>query len=384
MPRKADSAPLNPRGKVRDPFEDFERVGGTDQRPRIPPPGKSGRDALSPKIKVDAYSRASSIGETLEEQFGLGQWRLRQVVFGMGRRPDLCVASSALRSNDGPNKAILQDIGNKAMDAAESSAGATIGTAIHALREQHDEGADLSHVSGEVREALDKWVELTAGFEVLASEAKTVCDEHRVAGTFDVLLRLLGPMTMPDGTVLPAGTIVIGDLKTSSTSDYFGCKFAVQLAEYAHGVPFDVDSYSRISWAKLCGREDRATRPHPKWAIIIHIPTGAPEEGGLHAVDVESGTELTDLAFTVRAQRKRKDLVVPVKPPLVAATMDAAGLMALILGCQSEEQIDELWKANRALWDKPETYGHGPHTRTARKRLDEIAKLEVQLVKAGS
>lgn len=385
MPRKADSAPLNPRGKVRDPFEDFERVGGTDQRPRIPPPGKSGRDALSPKIKVDAYSRASSIGETLEEQFGLGQWRLRQVVFGMGRRKDLYIAASALRGNDGPNKATLQDIANKAMDAAESSAGATIGTAIHALREQHDEGVDLSHVSGEVREALDKWVELTAGFEVLASEAKTVCDRHRVAGTFDVLLRLRGPMTMPDGTVLPAGTIVIGDLKTSTTSDYFGCKFAVQLAEYAHGVPFDVDSYGRITW------EDLGGRPHPKWAIIIHIPTGAPEEGGLHAVDVESGDELTDLAFTVRAQRKRKDLVVAVKPPLVAATLDSAGLMALILGCQTKRQIDDLWNEHRPggtagtnLWDRPEEYKRGPHTRTARKRLDEIAKLEAQLVKAGS
>jgi hypothetical protein len=216
-----------------------------------------------------------------------------------------------------------------------------------------------------------------------------VCDRHRVAGTFDVLLRLLGPMTMPDGTVLPKGTIVIGDLKTSTTSDYFGCKFAVQLAEYAHGVPFDVERYGRITW------EDLGGRPHPKWAIIIHIPTGAPHEGGLHAVDVESGDELTDLAFTVRAQRKRKDLVVAVKPPLVAATMDAAGLMALILGCQTQTQIDDLWKAHRPggtagtnLWDRPEEYKRGPHTRTARKRLDEIAKLDeaarAQLVKAGS
>jgi hypothetical protein len=226
MPKRVDSAPQNPRGKVRDPFEDFERVGGKDQRPRIPPPGKSGRESLAKAIKVDAYSRASSIGETLEEQFGLGQWRLRQVVFGMGRRKDLYIAASALRGNDGPNKAVLQDIADKAMDAAESSAGATIGTAIHALREQHDEGIDLSHVSGEVREALDKWVELTAGFEVLASEAKTVCDR--------------------------------------------------------------------------------------------------------------------------------------------------------------QTQIDELWREHRALWDKPEEYRHGPHTRTARKRLDEIAKLEAQLVKAGS
>jgi hypothetical protein len=171
---------------------------------------------------------------------------------------------------------------------------------------------------------------------------------------------------------------VIGDLKTSTTSSYFGCKFAVQLAEYAHGVPFDVERYGRITW------EDLGGRPHPKWAIIIHIPTGAPHEGGLHAVDVESGDELTDLAFTVRAQRKRKDLVVAVKPPLVAATMDAAGLMALILGCQTQAQIDELWREHRALWDKPEEYRHGPHTRTARKRLDEIAKLEAQFVKAGS
>jgi hypothetical protein len=367
MPRKADSTPQNPRGKVRDPFEDFERVGGKDGRPRIPPPGKSGRDALSPKIKADAYSRASSIGETLESQFGLGQWRMRQVAFGIGRRKDLYIAASALRGNDGPNKAILEDIADKAMEAAESSAGATIGTAIHALREQHDEGANLDHVSGEVREALDKWVELTAGFRVLASEAKTVCDVHKVAGTFDVLLELLGPMVTPDGTVLPAGTIVIGDLKTSGTSDYFGCKFAIQLAEYAHGVPFDVERYGRITWDELGGT------PHQRWALVIHIPTGNPEGSGLHWVDVESGRELTDLAITVRRQRSRKDLVVPAKPPVLPAAMDAAGLLAAIMGVhgtadEAKVAFNGLWREHKSIWSPV-------HKRAADARLDQIAQL---------
>lgn len=374
MPRKADSTPQNPRGKVRDPFEDFERVGGKDGRPRIPPPGKSGRDALSTAIKRDAYTRASTLGETLESQFGLGQWRMRQVAFGIGRRKDLYIAASSLRGNDGPNKAILEEIADKAMEAAESSAGATIGTAIHALREQHDEGANLDHVSGEVREALDRWVELTRGFEVLASEAKTVCDEHRVAGTFDVLLKLLGPMVAPDGTILPAGTVVIGDLKTSGTSDYFGCKFAVQLAEYGHGVPFDVESYGRISWEALGGT------PHPRWALIIHIPTGAPEKSGLHWVDIEAGRELSELSITVRRQRGRKDLVVAAKPPLIAATMDSAGLMSAILACQTKAAVDELWTAHKpkggtGLWDKPDEYRKGPHTRTAARHIADLAKL---------
>jgi hypothetical protein len=393
VPTKVGSAPQNPRGKVRDPFEDFERVGGKDQRPRIPPVGTSGREALSPKIKADAYSRASSIGETLEEQFGLGQWRLRQVVFGMGRRRDLYIAAAAVTSNDGPNKQVLQDLADKCLDTAESSAGATIGTAIHAMREQHDAGVDLSHVPEDVRDALDKWVELTTGFEVLASEAKTVCDKHRVAGTFDVLLRLLGPMVTPDGTVLPAGTIVIGDLKTSTTSDYFGCKFAVQLAEYAHAIPFDVDTYMRITWGQLVRGLDYAGdedfKPHSKWALVIHIPTGAPKEGGLYWVDVESGEELTELAFTVRAQRRRKDLVVKANPPLVAETMTPARLMAEILGCQTKAQIDALWEAHRpgsgtGLWDQPETYRNGPHTRAGRKRLDEIAQIEKTLAKVGA
>ena len=362
MPRKADSAPQNPRGKKRDPFKDFERVGGKDNRPRIPPPGKSGRESLSELIKADAYTRASSLGETLESQFGLGQWRMRQVAFGMGRRKDLYIAASSLRGNDGPNKDALEKIAEQCMEAAESSAGATIGTAIHALREQHDEGANLDHVSGEVREALDKWVELTAGFKILASEAKTVCDTHRVAGTFDVLLELLGPMTTPDGEILPAGTVVIGDLKTSGTSDYFGCKFAVQLAEYAHGVPFDVESYGRMTWGQLvhgpvAGALDEDLRPHAKWALVIHIPTDNPDGAGLHWVDVEAGAELSELAIVVRRQRSRKDLVVKAELPVLAAAaapMGAGVLMATLLGMTDRYALELFVKdySHQPAWDE--------------------------------
>jgi len=177
-------------------------------------------------------------------------------------------------------------------------------------------------------------------------------------------------------------------LKTSSTSDYFGIKFSVQLAEYAHGTPFDVEKYARTSWSTLIGIDENrgvaVTGPHPQWGLIIHIPTGNPNGAGLHWVDVEAGRELSELALTVRRQRNRKDLVVPAKPPLVAETMTPARLMAAILGCQTKAQIDELFYAHRAIWDQPEEYKRGPHTRAGRKRLDEIAQLEKTLAKAGS
>ena len=373
MPKSAGTAaPGNPTGAKRDEFEDFER----DQwkRPRIPAPGTSGRKDL-PKA---GYTRSSTLGSTLEDQFNLGEWKMGQAVFGLSRSKAQYLAAQAVERPDGTvHKRQLRDIGLKCLDIAESGGFATIGTAIHALSERVDRGDKIPHIEGEARDALDAWVSITAGFGKIATEAKVVCHLHKVAGTFDRLFVTLGPMVTPDGERLPAGTILLADLKTSGTSDYFGLKFAVQLAEYAHGEPFDLESYGVKPWEWLTGgvvdiaRGD--ARPHPKWALIVHVPTGNPKGSGLYWVDIESGARLSELAITVREQRNRRDLVVPAQAPTIPTVLSAAGLHAAILGTRDKPSLDALWRSHRGVWDQS-------HTERATSHLAKLA----QLARAGA
>lgn len=339
MPKKAgDAGPTNPTAK-RNPATDVPEEIARDRwgRPLIVP--ASGGRAVP-------YTRASTLGGTLEDQYGLGQWRMRQVAFGISRRKDLHLAAQALRSCDGADdKRELGKIADAALEAAESSAAATIGTAIHALSEHVDRGEDIGHVTGEARDALDAYVSLTDGFDKLAIETFIVCDEHRVAGTFDRLLAPRGPMLAPDGSRIEAGTPLIGDLKTSGTSDYFGIKFAVQLAEYAHGVPYR--DGARVGWPSVA--------PHAKWGLIVHVPTGNPAGSGLHWVDLESGRELSELAIAVRAQRSRRDLVVPSSPPAMPDALTATGLTAMIAAVPSREALDDLWRSHKGMWNDVHT-----------------------------
>jgi hypothetical protein len=360
MPVKAgESTPTNPTG-ARLPTTDVPDAISRDRwgRPLIEPASGSG--------KATAYTRASTIGGVLEDQYGLGQWRMRQVAYGLSRRRDLLLAVQALKSADGADdKRELGKLADLALEAAESSAAATIGTAIHALSERVDRGEDVGHVDGEARDALDAYLALTEGFAMAASETFTVCDEHRVAGTFDRLLIPKGPMLAPDGTRIEAGTPLIGDLKTSGTAAYFGIKFAVQLAEYAHGVPY-LPGVGRMPWASL---SDHGS-PHPEWGLIVHVPTGNPAGSGLHWVDLASGRELTDLAVAVKEQRARKDLVVPASGPSLPDPLTSRGLLSLVKAADSREAIDRLWRPNRknGLWTDE-------HTEAAKVVLGRLASV---------
>jgi hypothetical protein len=325
-------SPSNPAGRRRGdvPAEiERDRWG----RPLIPQP--DGR--LLP------YTRASSLGGVLEDQYGLGRWRMRQAVWGLSRRSDLHLAVQAIRTTDqGGDRDRLDKLAEQALEAAESSAKATVGTALHALSERVDAGEEIPHVTGEARAALDAYVELTREFAILATETFVVCDDHQVAGTFDRLVAPMVTMQTPCGGQIAAGEPLIGDLKTSGTADYFGIKFAVQLAEYAHGVPFTIDA-GRLDWSVFTGSHPL---PHPRWGLIVHVPSGNPDAAGLYWVDLAAGRELSDLAIRVRDERKRKDLVMRAEVP----TASVDHVVELIRRAPSKAVAREIWKMYRDIW----------------------------------
>lgn len=358
------SAPSNPSGPKRVDADIPDQIARDRwERPLITPPGGKGRPV--------PYTRASTLGSAVEDQYGLGQWRMRMVAFGMSRKRDLVLAAAAVPTPDGPDsKRDLGEIAEAAMEAADASAKARIGTALHALTELVDAGAPTPDI-GEDQAALDAYAELAGHYTMHAMEVFVVNDELVTAGTFD---RLLSPkpgtaLVAPDGTMFGPEDRLIGDLKTSSSADYFGIKFAVQLAVYAGGVPYlpKGPAGTRAPWPD-------GVVPNQHWAVIFHVPSGG-TIAEPYWVDLDAGREAAQLAVTVREWRKRRDLVLPAKPPmeldpaeppagpegdgdaadLLAATNGTDVIMTAIDGANSDAALRALYAHFRDRWTDAHT-----------------------------
>ena len=97
------------------------------------------------------------------------------------------------------------------------------------------EGVELGiplDVQGEITNGYRRFRQ-AHGLEVVAVEAKAVCDEFRTAGTIDRVDR-------------HDGRLVVADVKTSASVDRLG--YACQLVYGAHSVPYDVDTDERGEW----------------------------------------------------------------------------------------------------------------------------------------
>jgi hypothetical protein len=388
---KADGTPSNP---VKSPDRDIPREILRDQhkRPLI----------VTPDGDVRPYTRASSMGGVLEDQTGLGIWRMRQVAWGVGHSRSLRLRAQTVQTTSEPtDKRELGRIAWDAMDFADSSAAAQVGTAIHALTEQYDAGRPLPDLDDAERPALEVYAEFIQHFTVHAMETFVVADELEAAGTFDRLLSPKYPFALPCGIVLQPEDRIIDDLKTSSTSAYLLIKPAVQELIYAHGTPYrgwiDRDELERQGYDRELSLDElqrlplkvkvaisRGERlpwpdglpPRQDRALIMHIPSGwdparlrrgaKPEEcPGLYAVDLELGLELARLARTVQKWRARKDLVARAELPrsTMSTALNGAGLASLIdaVDPPTPEAFNALWAQHKSAWT-------AEHTARARAR----------------
>lgn len=219
------------------------------------------------------YRRASSYGSPLEDDSQLVKWKMRQVARGVARRPDIGLAVTRAEvgldgSKDAAKKAkgAINELCEQAMEVVESGAKASIGTSLHHICEKFDLGKDPGYVPDQWRPDVDAYLGLVRGFRMLSVERFVVQDDHKVAGTTDRVVEVLWPLMAPDGTVIEPGSVLIGDVKTSQSMDFAGCKFGVQCWVYATGVPYDPIAKQRIEWGHDAPRTD--------WALIFHAPSG--------------------------------------------------------------------------------------------------------------
>lgn len=239
--------------------------------------------------KEVGYRRSSSYGSPLEDSRRLELWKMRQVARGIARRADLGLAVTraevGLEGEAAEQKLAkrrLDELCQDAMEVVESGAKASIGTSLHDVFEMVDLGRDPGHLPEQWRPDLAAYRKLTEGFRVLSSELFVVQDEHRVAGTLDRAVEVLIPLPVTDKAgnvvaVIDPGSVLIGDVKTSGSMDFAGCKFGVQCWSYATATPYDPIRKLRTPWEHEPPRQD--------WAVIFHVASGS-GQARLHWVNL--------------------------------------------------------------------------------------------------
>lgn len=267
-----------------EPFEpvDRDRFG----RYKLP-------DPKSPEGGKIPWTRATTLARTLSDEFMLNQWRIRQVVSGFGRRPDLAALAAAAHPDD---RVTLQSIGDQAQAAAESDKGANLGRALHAFSQRQDLGAPgwANRVPEQYYPYLKAYQNAMekSGFGIQPEyiERIVVCPEIKVAGQFD---RLLVPANAT------AGRLVVGDLKTAKLESitFAWLEIAIQLSVYAH---------STVMWHHDQQKYHAMPDVDLQRAIVMHLPQDLPPDQArcdIYEIDISKGWEYALLAHQVRQAR---------------------------------------------------------------------------------
>lgn len=251
-----------------------------------------GRPLIVPRGggKPKAYTRPTTIADTLDDRYNLEQWKQRQVLLGTVARPDLHALAATTAPDD---KKALNKLCEQLMDAAASDKGANMGTAVHAAVEAYNRGTPFNEIPSMFHKDLNAYRSAILRVDGVVDpdhvEQFVVNDWVGAAGTFDMRLYI-------------DGTWYVADLKTGTSVEWSAKAFAIQLAIYqghtsiydwateTHGDPLDLDA-------------DRG--------IIVHLPAGS-GECTLHWIDLDAGREALEHALWVRKWRSRKDLLSPV------------------------------------------------------------------------
>jgi hypothetical protein len=216
-------------------------------------------------------------------------WKQRKTAQGLLMRPDLMTRlSGALATGkdseaDWPTKRAFNDACREACEAAGASTGASAGTGFHSLTEAIDRGDEPMFVSAADQVRLDAYRAATAPLSMLDIECFVVNDQVRAAGTFDRLVRL------------PDGAVVVADLKSGKSEAAYPFATTVQIATYANGSRYDVETGGR---SPLHADLDTSR------GLLIHLP---PSGGcSLYVLDLRVGWEAAQIASRVRDMRSLK------------------------------------------------------------------------------
>jgi hypothetical protein len=185
------------------------------------------------------YSRSSNSGKVLDDESNLTDWKLRTVVAGAARRPELMAAASVLDVDS--DKKALRDIAEKCLVAGKGERRSVIGTAVHAMFDHLDRGDDW-RPPPQFEDLCNAYVATLEDWGLIPEEIEVQCvnDEWKLAGTLDRRYRTTKTLVAPDGTIIPIGSYIVGDIKTGKELEYASGSYVTQLAAYVDSERYNV------------------------------------------------------------------------------------------------------------------------------------------------
>jgi hypothetical protein len=277
------------------------------------------------KILGVSHTRATTFAKLGSSTFALGEWNERMLIKGLVLRPDLLAMAHGLDVKR--DARTLNKIADDAQEFAGNKVAANIGTAYHTFTERLDAGVmQLEEVPAQWRGRCAQYVDALAAHglttrrewieRTTAVRADQVSALVPVAGTLDRIFQ------MPDGS------LVIGDLKTSSNIEYSWSEIAVQLALYAWGVnTFGLFDWNSKTWCEVGDSFGGVPRPvRTDYAIVMHLPADG-DGCTMYRVDLEKGWRFAQVSGMVQSRQKAKDVagvMVPLPQTVPAPVLAAA------------------------------------------------------------
>lgn len=235
--------------------------------------------------------RATSHAKVLGDSSGLTDWRLRATVLGLARHPELLDdlrldGATHLAELDFPAKLALSAVANRAARYAGADDGGDFGTKLHGYLE-----AVLEGVIG-----FEQVPEMMQPYLLVIFEAMR---RHNLSFVSQMVERVVYiPATGMVGTFdfLVAdehGTLMVGDLKTSSSIGYSWLSIGVQLAQYAGA-------------SLILSRDGSAWEPMPEVSRVVGKVISVPKDEPLpcarvYTVNLKLGAEMVATASRVKA-----------------------------------------------------------------------------------
>jgi len=297
------------------------------KRPLIIPPGQHADAKLKP------YTRATTFIGCLENTHNLQLWKMRQVARGLAQRPDLLMLVSSLGPQPEEDdeyrdwRSKMDEVCEQALEAAESSAPANIGTALHAFTDRIDRGQPLGKVPKEYQRHLRAYEAATQDLTAVHIERFVVNDEYQIGGTPDRISLLDGH-----------DKLIITDTKSGDKLSYGMGKIAMQLAVYAHSQFYDPTDGRRSDIPNIDLERGLV--------IALNAKRGTCD---LVWVDLVAGFEGVRLANDVRAWQRRKDFHSPYTPRDLVAEAQSR-IVTGIATAETEQDLYDLYGISGKAW----------------------------------
>ena len=349
-------------------MEDLDDFVGQFFEPERPPRDSSGRPMLIPRgVEVRdenrvPYTRASGLGDILEEFSFLWKWKMRGLAKGLADRMDLvrlvaaedytCGFAEDERANRQAGRNIDAVI-ERALDHAGVDMKADYGTAIHLRTEPDNEGTDPDDKQiDDVDSCWQLWTDL--GVVHLGTEIFTACDELGSAGTFDHL------------SYVPGYGICVTDKKTSSKAKQ---NYDIQLGGYSRSDVYDPDTDERMTLEEYVASKgwDPALL-NRSVGIIWWVKNGKTEPRFL---DLDTGFRWAKVAADIRDNRRPQAARVAPnveKDIRKAVSEQRARLLAALQTAPTVEALLGIWgnPGAQAIWTDE-------HTAAATARREELS-----------